>query len=96
MGENICKLVENKIFADCSLVLPIVLPKNAMPPNFTEKTFANSHKTSKFAKVFSLESFPLYGSEPRSRLEGWRVEGVSGYEAKLMYTLRRQKLYVWY
>ena len=26
-----------------------------------EKTFANSHKTSKFAKVFSLESFPLYG-----------------------------------
>ena len=28
--------------------------------NFTEKTFANSHKTAKFAKVFSLKSFPLY------------------------------------
>ena len=26
-----------------------------------EKTFADSSKTTKFAKVFSLESFPLYG-----------------------------------
>ena len=43
---------------DCSLVL---LPKDAMPPNFAEKTFVNSYKTSKFVKVFSLESFPLYG-----------------------------------
>ena len=31
-----------------------------MSPNFTEKTFVNSYKTSKFVKVFSLESFPLY------------------------------------
>ena len=29
------------------------------PPNFAEKTFTNSHKTAKFAKVFSLESFLL-------------------------------------
>ena len=35
---------------------------DATPPNFVEKTFANSHKTMKFAKVFSLKSFPLYGS----------------------------------
>jgi len=35
--------------------------KDAIPPNFAEKTFANSHKTVKFTKVFSLESFPLYG-----------------------------------
>ena len=41
---------------DCSLGS---LPK--MPPNFAEKTFVNSYKTSKFVKVFSLESFPLYG-----------------------------------
>ena len=34
--------------------------KGATPPNFAEKTFANSHKTAKFAKVFSLESFPIY------------------------------------
>ena len=47
-----------KTFVDCSLVL---LPKDAMPPNFTEKTFANSYKILKFAEVFSLESFPLYG-----------------------------------
>ena len=33
----------------------------ATPPNFVEKTFANSHKNVKFAEVFSLESFPLYG-----------------------------------
>ena len=33
----------------------------AMPPNFMKKTFAN-HKTMKFAEVFSLESFPLYGN----------------------------------
>ena len=26
-----------------------------------EKTFADSPKTTKFTKIFSLESFPLYG-----------------------------------
>ena len=32
---------------------------------FAEKTFVNSHKTSKFAKVFSLESFLLlYSMSP--------------------------------
>ena len=30
-------------------------------PQISQKTFANSDKTSKFMKVFSLESFPLYG-----------------------------------
>ena len=29
---------------------------------FAEKTFTNSHKTTKFMKTFFLESFPLYGS----------------------------------
>ena len=42
-------------------LLAFAVPTDAMPPNFTEKTFANSHKTVKFVKVFSLESFPLYG-----------------------------------
>ena len=43
---------------DCSL-----LPRQRTPPptNFAEKTFANSHKTAKFTKVFSLKSLPLYG-----------------------------------
>ena len=31
------------------------------PSIFTEKTFMDRPKTLKFAKVFSLESFPLYG-----------------------------------
>ena len=30
------------------------------PPNFAEKTFANIYKTSKFAKVLSLKSFPVW------------------------------------
>ena len=37
------------------------MPRDATPPNFVKKTFANSLKTAKFAKVFSLESFLLYG-----------------------------------
>ena len=42
-------------------LLASAAPKDATPPNFTEKTFANRHKTMKFTQVFSLESFPLYG-----------------------------------
>ena len=45
-------------FANGGLVSP---KQNATRSNFAKKTFTNSHKTSKFAKVFSLESFPLYG-----------------------------------
>ena len=41
-----------------------------MPPNFVEKTFANSHKTTKFTKVFSLESFPLYSM----KLKTWEQD----------------------
>ena len=39
-------------------LLTLAMLKDATSPNFTEKTFANSHKTSKFAKVFSLKKFP--------------------------------------
>ena len=51
-GENFCGLLVS------------AAPKDATPPNFAEKTFANRHKTTKFAKVFSLESFPLYSMLP--------------------------------
>ena len=50
------KIFAEKTFADCSLMPQ----KDAMPSNFAEKAFANSHQTSKFAKIFSHESFPLY------------------------------------
>ena len=65
-GENFCKLAEKcdfhgETFADCSLVLQT----DTKPPNLMEKTIANSHKTLKFTKVFSLESFPLYNSSPK-------------------------------
>ena len=34
---------------------------HATPRKFAEKTFADGRKSTKSAKVFSLESFPLYG-----------------------------------
>ena len=42
-------------------MLAFAVLKDGTPQNFTEKTFMNSHKTSKFTKVFSLESFWLLG-----------------------------------
>ena len=41
-------------------LLTCAVPKDGTPPNFAEKTVANSHKSAKFVKVFSLKSFPLY------------------------------------
>ena len=38
-------------------LLASAAPKDATRPNFAEKTFANRHKTAKFANVFSFESF---------------------------------------
>ena len=48
-GENFCGF------------LAFAVPKDTTPPIFAVKNFVNSHKTAKFGKVFSLESFPLYG-----------------------------------
>ena len=66
------KLLREKIFVNLWKVrfrrenirglLAFAVPKDATPLNFVEKTCANSHKTAKFAKVFSLEIFPLYGT----------------------------------
>ena len=59
--KNFHKLAENTIFVEKTFVnCSLVLPMDTTPLNFTKKTFANSHKTSKSAKVFSLKSFPLY------------------------------------
>ena len=43
-------------------LLTFTMPIDFMFRNFAEKSFTNSHKSVKFAKVFSLECFPLYGS----------------------------------
>ena len=48
-GENFCGLLAGDL-------------RDAMSPNFAEKTFTNSHKTLKFSKVFSLKSLLLCGS----------------------------------
>ena len=53
---------------DCSLVLPIVPPEDITLPDFTDKTFVNCHKTSKFMSfqvscctvVEKIGSDPLY------------------------------------
>ena len=64
MGENFRGSVgsENfteKTFTDCSKP---IMGGCGTPPNFMEKTFTDDSQTSKSAKVFSLESFPLYGN----------------------------------
>ena len=61
MGENFRGSIgsENfaeKTFTDC---LKQIIGGCGMPPNFAEKTFTDGSQTSKSAKVFSLESFPL-------------------------------------
>ena len=40
--------------------------KGCHTSNFAEKTCAYSHKAAKFAKVFTLKSFPLYGFMTRN------------------------------
>ena len=62
-GRKLSRFGGNKIFTKKTSTdySPVSPPKDAMPLNFGEKAFTNSYKTLKFAKVFSLESFPLYG-----------------------------------
>ena len=65
------KLLREKTFANWwkihfsqrkrSRIAPFSCANGCHAPKFREITFTNSHKTTKFAKVFSLESFPLYG-----------------------------------
>ena len=43
--------------------MPATYVLHATPPKFTEKTFMALHKSAKFAKVFSLDSFTLYGNK---------------------------------
>ena len=64
VGRKSRKLSRAKTFANWRFrgLLAFTVPKNATPPNIVKKTFTNSHKTAKFAKVFSLESFLLYGT----------------------------------
>ena len=54
-GENLCELVKTRFCG--RRLLAFATPKDATTQNFVEKTFANSHKTAKFTKVFSLEVF---------------------------------------
>ena len=79
-------------------LLTFVAPKDATPPSFAEKTFANRHKTAKFTKVFSLESFPLYSTmccSLTSRGEGSQGEpGEASISSKKCTLTLRQKVRV--
>lgn len=60
MGKNKCipyseKLLKEKTFA-------VVPPVDAASPNFAQKVLRIATKLQKFAKVFSVENFPLYES----------------------------------
>ena len=62
-GRKLSRIGENMIFAEkLSRIAHFCHAEGRHVPNFAEKTFACSHKTAKFAKVFSLECFPLYGT----------------------------------
>ena len=64
-------------------LLAFAVPKDTTTPNFVEKTFANSHKTAKFAKVFYLESFPLYGIHMCGISSLWQTSGQFVYACSL-------------
>ena len=51
-GENFHKI---KNYPDC---LPVLMPKDTAPPNFTEKTFVNSYKNLKICKSFLSRKLP--------------------------------------
>ena len=53
-AENFRELVEFR-GENFRRLLTCAAPKDAMSPNFMEKTFVNSHKTSKFVKCFPLK-----------------------------------------
>ena len=42
-------------------------PVDAHPSKFAKKTFVNGPKSAKFAKVFFLESFPVYNKKGQRR-----------------------------
>ena len=62
-----------KSFADYSLLLHQRTPFSQI---LWRKLSWNCHKTAKFAKVFFLESFPLYGSHWTSNLESTGLLGT--------------------
>ena len=59
-GENFRGLVKIQFsWRKLSRIAHLYCAKRCHTPHFC--TFVNSHKTAKFAKVFFLKSFPLYG-----------------------------------
>ena len=94
-GRKVSRIGGKLIFADtdCSLVLP----NNAMPPNFLEKTFTNNYDTQNSQSFFPSKNFPPYDtctarshlSEPRT-FGSWAAE-PGGLEPPQFLTLTRRR-----
>ena len=69
----ICSFSGVKCWYSDRLDVTVVTSHVTTAYNFAEKTFANWLQTAKFAKVFSLESFPLYGINYSPRFAGGSI-----------------------
>ena len=72
-GRQLSQIGEKYDFRRENFCRLLTFAKECHVPNFVEKIFVYCHKTVKFAKVFSLKSFPLYGSLPVTNL---RLENI--------------------
>ena len=78
-----------------SRIACICCTKGCHVPKFAAKTFANSHKTTKFRQVFFLESFLLYGTVHEFRtvsLVSWCSQKMG---SVLMYTFNSLFWWMW-
>ena len=64
-GRNFQEFVENFCGENFHGLLACAAPKDTTPPNFAEKTFVISHKTLKFANIFSVESLRDFRFDPK-------------------------------
>ena len=55
-GRKLSQIGENYDLREENM-LPFAVPTDAMPPNFVERTFANSHKTSEIYESFLPQKF---------------------------------------
>ena len=63
--EKTHELAENFCGENFHGLLACAAPKDTTPPNLAEKIFVISHRTLKFANVFSVESLRYFRFEPK-------------------------------
>ena len=68
-------------------MLACAIPKDATPPNFTEKSFVNSHKTAKIHKSFLPRKFPAIQYTHSEHKDNTRETLLLVYQTRLFLTL---------